>query len=153
VVGDTIVLDDNEALSLLNEESFDPRTVAVLSPGNQASALTPGGGSNNPNESALHSPATVLEASPGRLILRIAPQAPGLLVVSQPFYPGWRARVDGRPVPIIRVDFLLQGIPVGAGEQRVEVTYHLSPLPGLLGLLTLVGCVIGLLRWGRGAQR
>ena len=76
-------------------------------------------------------------------MLDVSPEADGLLVVSQPFYPGWRARVDGEPVPIYRVDYLLQGVPVGAGARRVELTYHLSPLPAIVSLLALVGCLVG----------
>ena len=64
-------------------------------------------------------------------------------MVSQPFYPGWRATVDGEPVPIYRVDYLLQGVPVQAGSRRVELSYRLSSLPAIVSLTMLVACVVG----------
>src|SRR5205807_7278788 len=42
---------------------------------------------------------------------------PAMLVVSQAWAPGWRARVDGRTVPVVRVDGLVQGVPVPAGAR------------------------------------
>lgn len=55
--------------------------------------------------------------------------APGLLVVSQAWSPGWRATVDGRPAPVLRTNALVQGIPVPAGARRVRLRYH---PPGLV---------------------
>jgi uncharacterized membrane protein YfhO len=71
-------------------------------------------------------------------VLAIESAGDGLLVVSQPFYPGWRATVDGKPVPVHRVDYLLQGVRVQAGSHRVELSYRLSPVPGIISLAFLV---------------
>jgi uncharacterized membrane protein YfhO len=87
----------------------------------------------------------VVEAGPGRLILRVAPATDGLLVVSQPFYAGWQAYVDGERVPLYRVDTLLQGVAVASGSHQVELAFRPSPWPGLLSLVALVCCVAGLL--------
>jgi uncharacterized membrane protein YfhO len=73
------------------------------------------------------------------LVLNVTSDAAGLLVVSQPSYPGWRAAVNGRRTPIERVDYLLQGVAIGAGSQQVELTYHLPLWPSLVTLGTLAG--------------
>jgi uncharacterized membrane protein YfhO len=86
-----------------------------------------------------------VESGPGRLVLDVSSGADGLLVVSQPHYPGWRAQLDGQPVPILRVDYLLQGISVPAGAHRVELSYRLSPWPVSLSLVVLASCIGGLL--------
>jgi len=39
---------------------------------------------------------------------------------------------------------LLQGIPVGTGNHQVELHYRLSPLPAILSLVVLAGCVVAL---------
>ena len=75
----------------------------------------------------------------------MSPSEDGLLVVSQPYYPGWRAQVDGQQVRIYRVDYLLQGIPLAAGQHRVELSYHLSPWPAIFSLVVLAGCIAGLI--------
>ena len=122
----------------LNTGDFDPRVTAVLPPESAgiASAVHPGG---------LETAPQVVTALPGRLVLDVSATADGLLVISQPFYPGWRADVDGEQVPIYRVDYLLQGLPLTAGDHRVELRYHLPPLPAIISLVALVGCVVALL--------
>jgi len=136
VVYSTVIADDNQVFDLLNAEDFDPRATAVLAADEVAPQL--------PGQSSPGGAVQIVEAQPGRLVLDVTLESDGLLVVSQPFYPGWQARVDGEKANIYRVDYLLQGVPVSAGSQRVEFSYHLSPLPLVVSLLVLVGCVIGL---------
>ena len=62
----------------------------------------------------------------------------GMLVVSDNWFPGWRATVDGNSTPILRVDSAIRGIPLEGGEHRVELAYR--PWPIYTGLvLALVG--------------
>ena len=46
-----------------------------------------------------------------------------LLVLTDSWFPGWKAAVDGKDVPIERVDYLIRGVPVPAGQHRVEFSY------------------------------
>jgi uncharacterized membrane protein YfhO len=46
------------------------------------------------------------------------------LVVSENYYPGWRATVDGKPDPAIgRADYALIGVALPAGARHVELTF------------------------------
>jgi hypothetical protein len=126
----------DQAFDLLNADDFDPRLTALL-PSADGPQLSSAG--------APAEPAQVLTSAPGRLILRVAPATDGLLVVSQPYDPGWQARVDGARVPITQVDAVLQGLPVAAGAHQVELTYHLSPWPAAVSVLALFACVLALL--------
>jgi hypothetical protein len=56
--------------------------------------------------------------------------------------------VGGQQVPVYRVDYLLQGIPLAAGQHRVDLNYRLSPLPAIISLVALAGCIVGLLLVG-----
>jgi hypothetical protein len=47
----------------------------------------------------------------------------GFLVLSEAYYPGWRAEVDGRPVPVYPTDTTLQGIVVPAGNHRIRFVF------------------------------
>ncbi len=63
-----------------------------------------------------------------------------------PYSTGWRAHVDGERIPTLKVNDLLLGVQLGAGEHRVELTYH-SPGFGMGLFLCGVGLVcLGLLR-------
>jgi len=145
VVYDTALGDDNQAIDLLNSEDFDPRATAVLQPQDKQLMLPAGGGSGPA--------AQVVHSAPGRLSLEVSSSDEGVLVVSQPFYPGWQARVDGEIVPIRRVDSLLQGIPIRAGAHKVELRYHSSPLPAILSLPVWAVCLAILALTGRRLQR
>lgn len=50
----------------------------------------------------------------------------GILVLSEVFYPGWKAYVDGVEMEILRADYNLRGIFVNAGEHQVEVRFEPS---------------------------
>jgi hypothetical protein len=63
----------------------------------------------------------------------------GLAVVLDPFYPGWTARVDGVPAPLVRANFAFEAVPVKAGLHTIELSYFPDRLlPGLgIALLAL----------------
>jgi hypothetical protein len=62
---------------------------------------------------------------PQRVSLTVKTEIPSLLVLSDLFYPGWHARVDGKEVSIVAVDGALRGIWLtGGGEHRVEFFYR-----------------------------
>jgi Bacterial membrane protein YfhO len=47
-----------------------------------------------------------------------------LLIVTDTQYPGWNATVDGRSIPIERVDYMLRGVALPAGVHSVEFQYQ-----------------------------
>jgi hypothetical protein len=69
---------------------------------------------------------------------------PALLRLADLWYPDWTARVDGKPTPILKADYLLRAVYVPAGRHRVEFRYE-SPavmrglLLSLLSLLVVLG--------------
>jgi hypothetical protein len=134
LVAELLVADDARALELLDAEAFSPRATAIAPTAIEGLSL---GERTSPQGSVQ-----VVEAQPEGWVLEVSAATDGLLVISQLFYPGWQARVDGTEVPIHRVDYLLQGVAVPAGDHRVELGYHLSPLPGIVTGMTLLGCLL-----------
>jgi len=49
---------------------------------------------------------------------------PCLLVVARPWAPGWRARVDGSPVPVVRTNLAGLGAVSPAGRHTIELVYQ-----------------------------
>jgi len=65
----------------------------------------------------------------------------GMLRVLESWAPGWEARVNGRPVPVYRADFLFMAVPVPAGSVEVELIYR--PRTVTVGLiLSIVGLIV-----------
>ena len=72
--------------------------------------------------------------------------AEGILVLSEVFYPGWRATVDGAETEIMRTDYNLRGIVLPGGRHRVE--FRFVPPPFVTGAwitaAALCVCVAGI---------
>ncbi len=72
--------------------------------------------------------ARVHAYSPEHIRLDLPPQPrAGLLLLSEVYSRGWIASVDGHRTPLIRAHFLLRGVVVPKGGQRIEVRYNGAP--------------------------
>ena len=71
------------------------------------------------------------------LELMVDAQGIGMLVLSEIYYPGWEATINGKAVHIYKVDGILRGMIVSRGENRIVLRYRpLTVLAG--GILTVV---------------
>ncbi len=130
--------DDRAVLAAMAGDSFDPRaTVYVAEP--PPFPLTP---------RDAYTPVEFETRTPERLVLTVETPTNQLLVLSEVYYPGWRAFVDGIETPILRANVALRAVPLRAGAQRVEMVY--DPWSVKVGiavmLLTGLGVVGGLWR-------
>ena len=92
----------------------------------------------------------LLQAAPEYLHLRVSLSDNALLVISQPYAPGWTATVDGRAAPLLRADFAFDGLAVAAGTHDVVLRYlPAGLLPGLAGAVVAFALLVGsvLLSW------
>ncbi len=67
---------------------------------------------------------TIEEPRPEHVIVHARADRNALLVLNERWDPGWRARVDGQPAPLVEVDAVLMGAPLPAGEHTVEFLYQ-----------------------------
>ncbi|MBX3010619.1 MAG: YfhO family protein [Caldilineaceae bacterium] len=58
------------------------------------------------------------------VVIQSQSQAEALLVLSDTYYPGWQATVDGVPAPIYATNGLFRGVRVPAGEHEVRFVYQ-----------------------------
>jgi hypothetical protein len=72
------------------------------------------------------SPGQVLRVERGTSTVRIEAEAsgPGLLVVQDAFWPGWRASIDGRPAELLAADYLVRAVPWPPGRHVLEMIYE-----------------------------
>ena len=99
----------------------------------------------------------VFDRSPGHWTVAWRTPEPATVVVAEAWDPGWRARVDGRPVPVEAVRGVLLGVDVGgaAPSGRLELSYRPEGLePGAaLSLLGLIGVAVGAWSASRSGRR
>ena len=91
-------------------------------------------------------PAQIAVYTPNRIVVEAELAEPGLLVLSEVWYPGWRALADGVEVPIQRVEGVLRGVFLNAGRHTVEFRY--SPWTVWAGLAVASGTALLLLAYG-----
>ena len=91
---------------------------------------------------------------PGRIAVALDRPAPAgaTLVVSENYYPGWSATVDGKPAAIGRADYVLTGVALPAGARTVELTFH-GARYDTGKTITLVAIAISLLWLAAGTVR
>jgi len=90
----------------------------------------------------------------GAGIAEIEADGPGLLVLTESYYPGWHATVDGKSAPLVRADLVFHGVPLPAGAHRVRVWY--DPLSIKVGIAVSVLALVlnvGLAWRARGPRR
>jgi len=139
-----------ETLKLLRSGAVDPRQTALLE-------QTPPNLAHPEDASADRAAVTMYEAD--RIRLKTSTGASGLLVLSEAYYPAWKAYVDGRPVPLYAADHVLRAVPVPAGEHTVEMRYEswslrVGILVSLIAYLALIALAVAEAqrRWKRAQQ-
>lgn len=101
--------------------------------------------------------AQVTHYQPDRIQVEAQLSRPGLLVLSEVWYPGWRATVDGETRPVEEVAGILRGVRLDPGTHRVVLAYDPASVRwgrwlSLLGILGVVG-LMGLERWRQRVRR
>ena len=83
------------------------------------------------------------------------PRAAGSWLLSENYYPGWRATIDDQTAPIYRVDSGLRGLVVPRGHSRVVLRYAPASVywGGLLTAMAFLGTLVAVwIRWRASAR-
>lgn len=116
VVPEAVLAPDGPAaLARLREGPLDPRRQVVLE--------SAPGGSLGPFPSTPAVDATVVAEGTAVLDLRADAPGGGFLVLTDPYYPGWRAYVNGVETPILRADYLFRAIALPPGSHEVRFVF------------------------------
>lgn len=113
--------------AIVNESSgFDPLKETMLEKANMSGSLPqPEMNLQRPESEPLKSQSiSWKENSANTVSLEVNCLNPSLLVLTDHFYPGWLARIDGKYVPIFRANGIVRGVFVPAGKHLVEYTYQ-----------------------------
>jgi hypothetical protein len=112
---------DQDAQAAVLDPRFDPLRIAVF---DTAAAIQTPPVTKLPERLPLTTMTTAY--GPGHAIVALSAPAPAgaALVVSENYFPGWSASVDGQAAPVYRADFNLIGVPLPAGARSVELSFH-----------------------------
>jgi hypothetical protein len=132
---------EQAVLERLLDDDFDPSRAVILEE-DPSSAIDRAISS----ESDLHG-AEIVTYSPDRVVIEADLKADGFLVLSDTYYPGWEALVDGREAKIYQADYLFRAISVEQGNHIIEFRYR--PRSFRIGLM--ISLLSGAILCGGGA--
>ncbi|WP_374306521.1 YfhO family protein [Methylocella sp.] len=75
--------------------------------------------------------ARIVASSDNAVTLEVDADRDGVVVLHDPYYPGWEARVDGERTPILKANMLFRGVEVGPGHHRIEFVFRPFSLANL----------------------
>ena len=100
------------ALRATLDPRFDARDVAVTE--RPVEGIAPGD-DKGPGTAGT---ARLVSYDTERVAIRAQARRRSLLVLTDVHYPGWKAKIDGRPATVERVDYLLRGVAIPAEARR-----------------------------------
>ncbi len=124
---------DSDVLIGLKNSSFDWKKTVILL----------GKGSN------IHFPSTdskvgIYDYKPTDIKIQVTSSQPGFLVLSDTYYQGWNAYINGTKVDIFRANYAFRAIKIDPGNQNVEFKYepvsvYLGGIISLISMLIFLG--------------
>ena len=119
LVGAARVSSAGAAMRAVLSADFDPAREAVVENDEVSSLTLP---TDAPED--FRGTASIDSYDDTRMVMRTQSTRPALLVVSDTWYPGWKAWVDGVETPLQHADYALRGIALPAGNHRVVCAYQ-----------------------------
>jgi hypothetical protein len=141
---------DDQVLGTILNPRFDVTRAALFD--TSANVTVAQGVQSLPAPLAIET--TVRHYEPGKVQIDLSTPAPqgSSLVVSENYYPGWIAAVDGKPARIGRTDYTMIGVELPAGARSIELNFT-SPAYQKGKAITWISIALGFLMLGAGIVR
>ena len=130
-----VVADHTAAWQAIHAPEFDPAQTVVLEQG-QPLVADPGAGVRH---------IAFVRYGLNEVELAVRTPVSGYLVLSDVYYPGWRATVDGVPAEVLRADYVFRAVLLPPGEHTVRMEF--VSWPWRVGLATSFVTWMGLVAW------
>ncbi|MEM7127081.1 MAG: hypothetical protein AAF702_12190 [Chloroflexota bacterium] len=136
------VADEDAAFAALGREDFDPnRTLILIADQGETNSQD-----NSPDQKAT---ATILHYGSSEMTLQVQTASPGYLVLSEVWYPGWRATVNDASQPVLQANGAQRAVRIPTGNSTIRLwfspnSWRLGLSGFVIGLLLLVLCLLNI---------
>ncbi len=136
-----VIKDGKKILERLKSKDFDPSKEVILEEAFGSTIYD--------IRYTIYEKANIIQYTPNKVTIEAQVSTPKFLVLSDSYYPGWKAYVDGRRAKIYRADYTLRAVHLKPGKHIVTFTY--DPFSFKIGMIiTLVTLgALGIFLWIR----
>ncbi|MDI6736851.1 MAG: YfhO family protein, partial [bacterium] len=145
-----VIKDRQRVLEEMSGVDFDPRKEIILEEEIQNSEFRIQNPESRIQNSESRIPKSrIISYQPNKVIITASSPTDCLLFLSDTYYPGWLAFIDGKPTKIYRANYTFRAINFPKGTHTVEFSYlPLSFLAGVIGSGITMFILIGLV-WNK----
>jgi hypothetical protein len=136
------------AVAKLVAPDFDPRRQALLDAVPPELLLARGAAPPD-----AEGQVEIAHESDERVVLRTHGERSGVVVLGDAWFPGWKARLDGDEVPLLRANLAFRAVAVPPGAHEIELVYRPRSLRRGLALAAFAALAGGVALASRGRSR
>ncbi|MDI6751436.1 MAG: YfhO family protein [bacterium] len=125
VKGKRVIQDRKSILEYMKSSGFDPEKEVILEEEPKEF--------QNAKCKMQNAKCKIIKYEPNRIVIDVDAPNDGFLFLSDTYYPGWRAYVDGQKTKIYRADYYFRAVQIKEGRHIVEFKY--LPKTFIIGLI------------------
>jgi hypothetical protein len=136
VVGNYVVItDQKKAAEFMKSLDFSPIETVVLTEEPESPS------------SSKAIPATITEYKANRITVEAFLDEPGILVLSENYYPSWKAYENGKEIKVYKADYTLRAVMLGSGPHTITFSFDDSPFRTgkLVSLISIAAAILMLI--------
>jgi hypothetical protein len=144
LVHDAVVEPDGfRTVESIRNFDVDPRHTVLLESGTTERSALPG--TAEPGASPTER-VEAIRYSPQEIVIEVDADAPGWVVLTDAWYPGWEATIDGRSVPVEVADHAFRAVKVDAEPHTIIMRFRPDTWTwaSLISFLSLLAVIIAL---------
>lgn len=135
---------------VLWRQDIDPRHTVVLESGEAVQSKTLGTAEAQPPGGSTGEAVRVTRYTPNAVDISVTATEPGWVVLTDAWYPGWQASVNGKDVTVEPADYAFRGVKVDKGQSTISMQFRppswlVGRAISLVSLLTAIGALVGLI--------
>jgi hypothetical protein len=120
IVPGSLVVRKEEVLDFMADGGFDPRRTLFLESGAYSGESLP----LSSDSSTVSGQVEITSYRPDRIVLTAETAGKAYLFLSEIFYPGWNAFIDGQPAGIMRGDYLFRVLELPKGRHSILLEFN-----------------------------
>lgn len=132
-----VIKDRDKILTRLSTRGFDPYKEIILDEFPISKIQSQGS-----NPKLQQNDVTIVQYQPNNVVINTSCNNDAFLFLSDNYYPGWNAYIDGQKTQIYRANWTFRAISVPNGSHKIEFIY--SPLSFKIGIIISILIIIGL---------